>query len=457
MTATTGGSAQANFNSAFTLWSTSGYSDPALATSSGHTYSQVSTFSVTGWLTSSLEAGVTGFVGYANSGTSNWINGNSKLVKDGTELSNVGFVNSVTVGNHNAELRTRILPAGQYLLVSGGSSACGSFLTNKLAACPAPGVGNYSLTIDQVAATPLRVFEDSNGDYKSDIFWRHSTLGDNYLYYMDSAAYKPAYISTIADTAWQVKGRGDFNGDGKADVVLRNSRTGEAFIYLMNGAAVVSSASIGIQPLTADIKGSADYNGDGKSDVLWRNGSSGSYTVNLMNGLTVTATNTIGTEPLSADIKSSGDYNGDGRAEILWRDSASCNVYVKLLTSGAAIASTNTLVTGLASVWETKGSGDYNGDGTADILWRNSNTGENYLTLMKNGTVSSTNYINTVADKAWQVMGNGDYNGDGKADIFWMNASTGETYLSLMNGSAITSISAVTKNYDKDWQIAYTQ
>ena len=35
---------------------------------------------------------------------------------------------------------------------------------------------------------------------------------------------------------------------------------------------------------------------------------------------------------------------------------------------------------------------------------------------------------------AWVVAGTGDFNGDGKSDILWRNTVTGETYIYLMDG-----------------------
>src|SRR3989442_5538919 len=64
--------------------------------------------------------------------------------------------------------------------------------------------------------------------------------------------------------------------------------------------------------------------------------------------------------------------------------------------------------------WKVAGVGDFNGDGKADILWRNSSTGENYVYLM-NGTTNTGVYLRTQADLNWQVADPGDLNGAGKA------------------------------------------
>src|SRR2546427_9497397 len=86
---------------------------------------------------------------------------------------------------------------------------------------------------------------------------------------------------------------------------------------------------------------------------------------------------------------------------------------------------------------QVAGVGDFNGDGRADILWRYSSTGENYVYLMNGTTITGEGYL-AEADLNWQVAGVGDFNGDGKADILWRNSSTGENYVYLMNGTTNT-------------------
>jgi len=133
-------SSAANFNPAFTLYSTTGYTDPIGVSGLGHTFSQTSTGSDTGWLADPNQGGATGVVGYANSGPTGWTNAVGQVVTAGTG-------GTLNLEQGLAELTINSLAAGKYLLVVGSDYACGSFNGNSLAACPASNTGAYTLTI----------------------------------------------------------------------------------------------------------------------------------------------------------------------------------------------------------------------------------------------------------------------------------------------------------------------
>src|SRR6266480_4161457 len=183
-----------------------------------------------------------------------------------------------------------------------------------------------------------------------------------------------------------------------------------------------------------------DFDGDCKSDVLWRNAVTGENYIWLMNGLTITSQGFVDSvDPTSGwQVQGVGDFDGDGRADILWRNLATGENYVWLM-NGQTIASGGFLTQVGGQAWQVKGIGDFDGDGKADILWRNSSTGENYIWLMNGLTIASQGLVSVVADQAWQVKQVGDFNGDGKADILWRNTVTGEDYMYLMNGSVVAS------------------
>jgi hypothetical protein len=92
-----------------------------------------------------------------------------------------------------------------------------------------------------------------------------------------------------------------------------------------------------------------------------------------------------------------------------------------------------------APAWIVAGTDDFSGDGKADILWRNTATGQNTVWLMNGATASSSASIWSVADQNWSVAGTGDFDGNGKADILWRNATTGQDAVWFMNGSTALS------------------
>jgi hypothetical protein len=121
-------------------------------------------------------------------------------------------------------------------------------------------------------------------------------------------------------------------------------------------------------------------------------------------------------------------------------------------TAACGIAALAVAVSGVVSAapW-----GDFDADGRSDLFWRNSATGENYVYPM-NGTqiLGTEGYARTVADQSWQVVGIGDFNGDNRADVLWRNSLTGENYIYLMNGKDIAGEGYIRTVADQNWKVA---
>jgi hypothetical protein len=76
------------------------------------------------------------------------------------------------------------------------------------------------------------------------------------------------------------------------------------------------------------------------------------------------------------------------------------------------------------------------GDGTSDILWRNTN-GAVGIWTMSNGQLVSSAATGT-ADSSWQIPGTGDFYGNGTDDILWRNTNGAVSIWTMSNGQIVS-------------------
>jgi FG-GAP-like repeat/FG-GAP repeat len=132
----------------------------------------------------------------------------------------------------------------------------------------------------------------------------------------------------------------------------------------------------------------------------------------------------------------SHDFNGDGYSDILWRDTSG-NVAIWEMNGTTILNQATSFVANVAGNWSIAGTGDFNGDGKGDILWHDSSG--NVAIWEMNGTTilnQATSFVANVPGGNWSIVGTGDFNGDGKSDILWRDTS-GNVAIWEMNGTAI--------------------
>jgi hypothetical protein len=140
-----------------------------------------------------------------------------------------------------------------------------------------------------------------------------------------------------------------------------------------------------------------------------------------------------------------GDFDGNGIGDLLWRDSATGMVSVWLLGApDSTVLSTGNLGT-VGSRWQIVGIADFTGDGTADILWRDYDQGGLWLWEMNGLNIVSDVQIFNAMDPHFLVKAVGAFNGGTRAGILFQDMRTNATYLwanagSLSPPSDVTSL-----------------
>jgi FG-GAP-like repeat/Divergent InlB B-repeat domain/Domain of unknown function DUF11 len=153
--------------------------------------------------------------------------------------------------------------------------------------------------------------------------------------------------------------------------------------------------------------------------------------------LTLTANTTVSAIFANPSVmETRNDLDGDGRADLLWRNTKNGSTAIWLL-DGSGIAASG-FPGGVPLAWQVAGIGDVNGDGKADVIWRHSTSATVAIWLMNGVTITSVGFPASVPT-AWNLQAVGDSNGDGKADLLWRNSNDGNTVIWLMNGTKIAA------------------
>jgi hypothetical protein len=121
-----------------------------------------------------------------------------------------------------------------------------------------------------------------------------------------------------------------------------------------------------------------------------------------------------------------GDNFYQGYGQFAFWDAAETNlIVVEKVDASAGFLSGY----GIAVLAPLNAKSDFDGDGSSDLLWRNSSTGEAILWYMNGASTKDKVSVGMVSDQNWRISGIADFDNDGGTDILWRNNSSGENYI----------------------------
>ncbi|MBF0458858.1 MAG: VCBS repeat-containing protein [Nitrospirae bacterium] len=258
-----------------------------------------------------------------------------------------------------------------------------------------------------------------------------------------------AQIQSIADyivgkgqsSNWTIVGVGDFNGDGNTDILWRDTINGTNYVWLMNGTSY--SSGLALPSLTGNtwiVSGVGDFDKDGKADILWRNISTGENVIWLMNGAAIKGYASL---PTLSDrdwvVAAVADFNGDGNKDILWRHMV--GGYNVLWYLNGTTYSSYAVLTQLSDVsWVVGGATDMDNDGSTDVVWRNKTSGYNaYWDLYGATLINSYLMSPQVTDQNWSIVGVAKTASNGYVNVYWRNQISGSNAILTMNGASVVN------------------
>lgn len=302
-------------------------------------------------------------------------------------------------------------------------------------------VGNYHC--NRILLARMTVAEGSSLTGSLDFQYREA--GGTVTQSLDQAF----SVTATAEVDWVASANiNDFDGNGTADLIIRQCISG-AFPFSMD--AYYSELGGGSPAYQSDYVTAAnmtgwtaiafgDFDGDGDGDVLWSNDVAGVFGLWLMDTTLYPATPYVAAG-MSGTMSGyscvgTGDFDGNGTVDILFQDDATGGTEMWLMSDVTPGLYTQREIYGSApSGWNLKAIGDLDGDGDADILWQKDSAAasapgavscwliDTSIPVSSAPYAAKSIYISGIA--GWSIYGLADWDNDGDDDVMWRHDTLG--------------------------------
>jgi len=316
---------------------------------------------------------------------------------------------------------------------------------------------NYVITANQLAGG---ILYDQNGDGKLDVVVVDASTPGNVWTLLGNGD-----GTFQAPTAVTLNGRaganlvfGDFNHDGLLDFADNDYATGELTVYRSQpGGAGYDNPALystpnGVYDAYANAVG--DLNSDGRPEIVSANFTDNTITVYVNKGdgtflpgvyyAVVTAPSTGSTAWTVPTAVTIADVNGDGKADVITTDDNSGDLVVLLGNGDGTVKVPSVGYATGGYPYTAAIVADFNGDGLPDLVVTDAFYSFVYMKGYGDGTFrAATDFYTPTTDNGqsygWDVA-TGDFNGDGIPDVvignWYTDATVGITvFLSRGDGS----------------------
>jgi FG-GAP-like repeat len=231
-------------------------------------------------------------------------------------------------------------------------------------------------------------------------------------------------------------------GTGAAFMVSGNHTYAEEGTYTLaltitDAGGSITSASASVHVLKRD-------------DLVGQVSQSGQWWVGVSNGSAFSNNLWATWNPAAGwtDVQT-GDFNGDGRADIVGRDSAG-NWWVGL-SNGSSFTTTLWGRWNPNFTWVDVHFGDFTGDGRGDIVGRVLQSGQWWVAQSTGSSFVNSLWATWNPNVTWVDVKVGDFNGDGKADIVGRVQQSGQWWVGLSTSSSFMTNLWATWNPNITW------
>jgi hypothetical protein len=188
----------------------------------------------------------------------------------------------------------------------------------------------------------------------------------------------------------------------------------------------------------------ADLDHDGKVDFVWRHATATTVAGWSAGGTTVMYN--MGSLAQPWKIEALGDFNRDGSDDLVIRNPSTGEVSIWRFNKTTAVGTT--AVATISTEWQVSGAGDFDRDGHLDIVLRNyapasADYGKIRVWFMDSLIQVGTADISAISpDANWRIEGVADFNKDGWVDFAWQH-SGGTVALWYLNGATMVSVAGL--------------